>query len=281
MGWEKEENYAKKRDLEEYTKKNTFNKKVTEIESSLETKITKDDLPDHSIYLQQKDLELYAKKGDLPKIPDLSPYAKNEDIAKDYLKKQDLPKPIDTSHFVKKEELPNFDLFSKKNEIFHCFVKLNTDFRIYDGTDWAFEFYMGNRGNWEIIKDTHDSLSKPENYECRTPFEGIFYIDFCFTCRRDTHLLKPHVLQRIRTKNRELVNFEYYDNSSSKPSGHDVFSRSFIKTCQLYLPKDDVIKFSMEFTNRSHNHKKQWLHGRGSQGGFTPTYFSVTGIRGT
>ena len=48
-----------------------------------------------------------------------------------------------------------------------------------------------------------------------------------------------------------------------------------------FVPKDDVIKFSMEFTNRSHNHKKQWLHGRGSQGGFTPTYFSVTGIRGT
>lgn len=94
MGWEKEENYAKKRDLEEYTKKNTFNKKVTEIESSLETKITKDDLPDHSIYLQQKDLELYAKKGDLPKIPDHSIYALKKDIPvinmDDYIKKSEI-----------------------------------------------------------------------------------------------------------------------------------------------------------------------------------------------
>lgn len=86
-------------------------------------------------------------------------------------------------------------------------------------------------------------------------------------------------MQRIRTKHREVVNFEYYDNYTSKTNGHDQFSRSFIKTCQLYLPKDDEIKFSMEFTNRLHNHKKQWLHAKGSHGGFTPTYFSVTGYR--
>lgn len=79
MGWDKEENYAKKRDLEEYTKKNTFNKKVTEIESSLETKITKDDLPDHSIYVRKE--EIHALKEEILKLRiELNGFVKKSEV---------------------------------------------------------------------------------------------------------------------------------------------------------------------------------------------------------
>lgn len=73
MGWEDESKYARKTDLEEYTKKNTFNKKITEIEATLEKKITKDDLPDHSIYALKKDIPIinmndYIKKSEINTI---------------------------------------------------------------------------------------------------------------------------------------------------------------------------------------------------------------------
>lgn len=90
MAWDKEENYAKKKDLEEYTKKNTFNKKVAEIEDTLETKITKEDLPDHSIY---------ALKKDLP-----TDYLKKDEI--ESLKKEILDLKAQLNGFVKKTEVP-------------------------------------------------------------------------------------------------------------------------------------------------------------------------------
>lgn len=471
------DDYAKKKDLDEYTKKNIFNKKIEEIEATLETKITKEDIPDHSIYLQQKHLEPYALKKDIPEIPDheiyalkedipeipdhtiyclkedLKSYALKKDIPTDYIKKENLPNfdsfakkselelkasiadvakkvsiedlekykaLIDENlksklnrseaytrqevkdRYIKKEDheksleqkmdkvnLPNFDSFAKKTdleglidkdcvdlrnyatkeelntkaeiaevekrlciddferykgefkkeipnishlaekqqlndyllkkdlppaqdlspyakkedfydkremvkwflqisdihkyiknpEISYCMVKLKNDFKIYDGNDWAFEFYMGNRGNWHIINDTHKTLQKPQEYQYITPFKGVFHINFCFTCRKDTHIVKPTVLQRIRSSAGEFINWKYHEISPETVTKPNVSILSFTNRVELLLEKGAWIKCSMEFDNRLHNHKKDWLHAVGSDGGYTPTYFSISGTK--
>lgn len=279
MAWDKEENYAKKKDLEDYTKKNTFNKKVEEIEATLSTKITKEELNSkaevsemekrlcisdfekHKSELDNK-LKTYANKEEIPNISHLA----EKELLKKYLLKQDL------SEYVKKSEL-------QPVEISYCMVKLKSDFRIYDGTDWAFEFYMGNRGDWQIINDTHKTLKKPEEYSYITPFKGLFSIDFCFTCRKDTHLLKPRALQRIRSSAGEFINWQYHETTAAVGHGHDVTVLTFRDRVELLLEKGAWIKCSMEFDNRLHQYKKQWLHAVGSAGSYTPTYFSISGIK--
>lgn len=357
------DDYAKKKDLEDYTKKNTFNKKVEEIEATLSTKITKEDLPDHSIYAlkeqipdisdlakkseiptdylkkedlpPEKDLSEYAKKSDLEGLidkdcVDLSKYATKEELnskaevsemekrlcvsdfekhkgelenklktyatkeeipnishlaekelLNEYLLKKDLPPAQDLSPYVKKETL---NQYVKKGEfqpieIFYCMVKLKSDFRIYDGTDWAFEFYMGNRGNWQILKDTHNILQKPEEYKAIIPFKALVNIDFCFTCRKETHILKPRALQRIRSSEGEFINWQYHETTVAVGTGHDVTTLTFRDRVELLMDKGAWLKCSMEFDNRLHQHKKQWLHAVGSDGAYTPTYFSISGIK--
>lgn len=234
----------------EYVLKNTFNKKVAEIEATLEKKALKEEIPtipDHSIY---------ALKKDLPKPEDLSVFAKKDDL----------------NQYIKKGEIQG-------TEISYCMVKLKSDFRIYDGNDWAFEFYMGNQGNWKTIHDTGKSLQKPKEFVYYMPFKCIASIDFCFTCRKDTHILKPRALQRIRTSEGEFINWQYHDTSPTTAVSPQVSVISFRNRIELKLEKGAWIKFSMEFDNRLHNHKKQWLHAVGSDGGYTPTYFSITATR--
>ena len=403
---ETERDFLKKQDAkEQYVSKNTFEKKNQEIEATLETKIGKQDLPDHSIYLEKKDLDPYALKEDIPEIPDHAIYALKEEIPTNYLTKEDLPKPFDDSNLVKKEEVEKFitkddlpdlspylkkselppeqdlsiyakqsdlkeyavkesvnskaeisemqkrlciddfekhkaeaeikyakksdleglidkdcvdlssylkkedlpppqdlsgyakknDFYNKKEteqwflqkseidkyikpiEICYCMVKLKNDFKIYDGNDWAFEFFMGNRGNWHVIHDSHQMIQKPEEYQIITPFKGIFSIDFCFTCRKDTHILKPRVLQRIRSSGGEFINWKYHNISPETVTKPNVSVLTFRNRVELMLEKGNWIKCSMEFDNRLHNHKKDWLHAVGSDGAYTPTYFSITG----
>lgn len=367
-----EEKFLTKEDAEkEYTKKNTFSKKVQQIESTLENKITKDDLPDHSIYALKEEIPKdYLKKEDLPEPIDTSNLVKKEELEK-FATKQELP---DLKTYIKKENLPDFNTFAKKSElelkasiadlakktsiedmekykgaidenlrsklsreehkrdldqkmdkltlpdfesfakksdlegliakdcvdlrpyakkedlnqyakkddlgrveISYCMVKLKSDFRIYDGNDWAFEFYMGNRGNWHIINDTHKTLQKPQEYNYITPFKGVFTIDFCFTCRKDTHILKPRALQRIRSSAGEFINWQYHDIHPETVTRPNVSVLTFRNRAELLLEKGAWIKCSMQFDNRLHNHKKDWLHAVGSDGLYTPTYFSITG----
>lgn len=266
------ESKADKSSLNEYAKK-----------SDIEGLIDKDCV-DLSEYAKKSQLEDYLLKKDLPLPQDLSLFTEKSDfekykgeVANTYATKKELPAIPDLSVYAKKSEL---NQYLTKTETSYCMVKLESDFRPYDGEDWEFEFYMGNRGNWSIQSDSHNKLSKPQEYVYHTPFDGIFFIDFCFTCRRDTHLVKPHVLQRIRTGTREVVHWDYFDNSSVVIAGNDVTSKSFIKTCSLWLPANTWIKCSMQFTNRGNNHKrKTWMHAVGSRGGYSPTYFSITGTR--
>lgn len=308
------DDYAKKKDLDEYIKKNTFNKKVEEIEATLETKITKQDLPDISDLAKKSEIPTdYVKKEDLEGLihkdcVDLSKYATKEEIPNishlaekellnEYLLKKDLPPAQDLSPYAKKsdtytkKELQDWyvkketlNQYVKKGEfqpveIFYCMVKLKSDFRIYDGTDWAFEFYMGNRGNWQILKDTHNILQKPQEYKAITPFKALVNIDFCFTCRKDTHILKPRALQRIRSSEGEFINWQYHDIHPETVTKPNVSVLTFRNRVELLLEKGAWIKCSMEFDNRLYNHKKDWLHAVGSDGGYTPTYFSISGIK--
>lgn len=266
------ESKADKSSLNEYAKK-----------SDIEGLIDKECV-DLSEYAKKSQLQDYLLKEDLPPPQDLSRFTEKSDfekykgeVANTYATKKELPAIPDLSVYAKKSELTQY---LTKTETSYCMVKLESDFRPYDGEDWEFEFYMGNRGNWSIQSDSHKKLSKPQEYVYHTPFDGIFFIDFCFTCRRDTHFVKPHVLQRIRTGTREVVHWDYFDNSSVVIAGNDVTSKSFIKTCSLWLPANTWIKCSMQFTNRGNNHKrKTWIHAVGSGGGYSPTYFSITGTR--
>ena len=318
MGWDREENYAKKKDLENYTKKNTFNRKVEEIECTLETKITRDDLPDLTSYVKkdqlppQQDLSKYALKESLNTKAEISEvekrlcisdfekhktesqikYAKKDEIPKDYLTEKDLPdlSPFatkeeipKTSHLVEKDHLKHYllkkDIDTTGIEICYCMVKLKNNFRIYDGTDWEFEFYMGNRGDWQVLHDTHKMLSKPQEYAIHAPFSGLFYIDFCFTCQKDSYLLKPRALQRIRSSAGEFINWKYHATQPETVQTNSPSWLSFRNHVEVPLKKGDWIKCSMQFDNRLHNHKKNWLHAMGSVGSYTPTYFCVRGIK--
>lgn len=280
---ETERDFLKKEDAkEQYISKNTFDKKTKEIEATLETKITKEDLP--KTYTRQEVKDRYVKKDshqkDLEKkmdkvlLPDFESFAKKSDleglIAKDCVDLRPYAKKEDLNQYAKKDEV-------KGTEISYCMVKLLSDFKIYDGNDWAFEFYMGNRGNWKILKDTHNMIQKPQEYNYITAFKGVFYIDFCFTCRKDTHILKPRALQRIRSSEGEFINWQYHNIHPETVTKPNVSVLTFRNRAELLLEKGAWIKCSMEFDNRLHNHKKDWLHAVGSDGGYTPTYFSITG----
>lgn len=221
----------------------------------------------------QKDLE---KKIDRIDIPDFDSFAKKSDL--DGLVAKDC---VDLRPYVQKEELNQYAKKSdlKPHETSYCMVKLLGNFLPYDGGDWEFEYYMGNRGQWRIVYDTHNKLDKPNEYVYWTPFKGVFSIDFCYTCRRDTHLLKPHALQRIRMSGGwEFINWKYFDNSSAVHTGNDVTTVTFRDRVEFLAEANVWIKFSMQFTNRANNAKrKNWLHAVGSDGGYTPTYFSITG----
>lgn len=298
--------YAKKEDLPDlkpYIKKvdlPDFNTLATKAELELKASIG-----DMAKKVSIEDMEKYKSAIDeslKSKLNKSETYTRQE-VKDRYVKKEihqkDLEKKMD------KIALPNFDTFAKKSDLdglvgkecvdlkpyvrkdtppmdwhSYCLVKLEEDFRFYDGSDWEFESYIGFKGNWKTESLYQGKLEKPNEFIFWTPFDGIFYIDFCATCRRDTHLFKPQVIQRIRTSQREVVNLEYFDNSSSiMGSGHDITVRSFIKTTSLWLPKNAWIKFSLQFTNRVYNNRKQWLHCAGSKGGYTPTYFSIHGTR--
>lgn len=258
----KSEAYTRQEVKDRYIKKEVHQK-------DLQKKMDKIALPDFEQYAKKTDIEGLIDK----ECVDLSEYAKKSQL-NDYLLKKDIPKPQDLSEYAKKSDL------NSQTETSYCMVKLQQDFRPYDGDDWEFEFYMGSRGIWWVRDDTHKALNKPDEYVYWTPFAGIFFIDFSFTCRRDTHLLKPHTLQRIRTSEGEFINWQYFDNPSAIPTGNDVSVRTFRDRCEILMPKGGWIRFSMQLTNRANNSKrKTWIHGVGSEGGYSPTYFSITGIK--
>lgn len=225
--------------------------------------------------IHQKDLE---KKMDKVLLPDFETFAKKSDL--DGLVGKEC---VDLRPYVKKEELKEYAKKSdlKAHETSYCMVKLLENFLPYDGGDWEFEYYMGNRGKWRIVHDTHNKLNKPDEYVYWTPFKGIFSIDFCYTCRRDTHLLKPQALQRIRMSNGwEFINWKYFDNPSAIPTGNDVTTVTFRDRAEFLVEAGVWIKFSMQFTNRANYEKrKNWIHTVGSDGGYSPTYFSITGTK--
>jgi hypothetical protein len=286
--------------IPEYVTKKEYDEKIVELENTLEQKLGKNELPDHNIYALKEDLPIdYLKKEDLPEPIDTSKFVTKEE-AYNFATKEDIPVIPDHSIYAIKDELPDFTTFAKKNDlekldlseyakktdlpiVDHCFckVKLEKDFMFYDAVDADHELYMGYRGEWKTQNLYNVKLEKVNNntFTIWTPFEGIFDIDFSCTVRRDTHFCKPQVTQRIRTAAGELTHFDYFDNKSTQISFRDdVTTRTFCKTGKLWLPKGAWIKFSMQFSNRSHQKRKQWIHCIGSKN-YAPTYFCVHGIR--
>lgn len=79
---------------------------------------TKDEIPSIEGLAKEGDLQNYAKKSDIPAVPDLTPFLKAKDAddkfatkseipsLKNYVTKEDLPKEPDLSNYATKEEIP-------------------------------------------------------------------------------------------------------------------------------------------------------------------------------
>lgn len=315
------EPYAKKEQIPEIPDHSIY--ALKEDLPDLKPYIKKENLPDFNTLATKAELELKASIGDMAKkvsIEDMEKYKsaideslksklnKSETYTRQEVKDRYVKKEVHEKNLEKKMDkiaLPDFESFAKKSDLdglvgkecvdlrpylkkeevetSYCFVKLENNFRFYDGESQDHEIYLGGRGGWNVQYDTHKKIYKhnaQSNFNYYAPFDGLYLIDYTITVQRDTHIMKPFVMQRIRTSVREVVNWEYFDNSlvGTIQKGEST-TRTFIKTATIYLKAGQWVKFSIQFNNRAYNNRKMWLHCIGAQGGYTPTYFSITGTK--
>lgn len=308
-------NFVTKEEVEKFATKDDL--------PDLKPYIKKENLPDFNTLATKAELELKASIGDMAKkvsIEDMEKYKsaideslksklnKSETYTRQEVKDRYIKKDAHQKDLEKKMDkvlLPDFETFARKSDLdglvgkecvdlrpylkkeevetCYCFVKLENNFRFYDGESHDHEIYLGGRGVWNVQYDTHKKIYKhnaQSNFDYYAPFDGLYLIDYTITVQRDSYTMKPQVLQRIRTSAREVINWDYFDTSlvGSLQKGEST-TRTFIKTATIYLKAGQWVKFSIQFTNRAYNNKKMWLHCIGAQGVYTPTYFSITGTK--